>query len=485
MTLLEKVRESRAAIAEDVRVHIADAEKRIEDKTITPDEEKGLTWFLAVKRAEDGDLIARQAELEEVVRQQGLATEAAAKLPPQPERKATDTHVSGEPLVYARNNGQSYFLDLARVQTGMGDPGAAGQRLALHGRQQVDQIAKRDGSTPFEKRGNIRNGYDDQTEARTNPNRTDGTGGYFVPPVWLVDEYISLFRAGRVTADLVRNIPLPGGTDSINIPKVNTGTGAAIQTADAASVTSTDLTDTSVSGGVKTIAGQQDIAMQLLDQSPIAFDEVIFQDLIRAYNVALDKQVLSGSDSSGQVKGILTMSGTNAVTYTDASPTLGELYPFLMGAISQASYAAGGHFDLGSTAFVMHPRRWFWALGQVDTNSRPIIVPDAYPSFNPAGVGSTSIAVGRVGTVGGVPVYIDANIPTNTGAGTVDQIVFIKTDDIFLFESALRSRTLVEVLSGTLQVRVQVYGYLAVIADRLAGAHSVISGTGLAAPSGF
>lgn len=484
MTLLEKVRESRAAINQDVADKIADAESRADN--LPDDDAKGLTWFLAVKRQEDAELAVRESELEEAERRANVAAEAAAKTPATAEKKSTPTHVAGEPRVYPRNDPErtSYFLDVARMQTGMGDPAAAGRRLALHARQTADEMSHRAEESPFEKRGNVRNGIDDP-ETRTNPNRTDGTGGYFVPPIWLIDQYVSLFRAGRVTADLVHNLPLPSGTDSINIPKVNTGTSAAIQTADAAAVSSTDLTDTSVSGGVKTIAGQQDVALQLLDQSPIAFDEVIFQDLTRAYNVALDKQVLSGSDGSGQVKGILTMSGTNAVTYTDATPTGPELWPFLMGAISQASYAAGGHFDLTSCAFVLHPRRWFWLMGQLDGNSRPLVLPDAYPGFNAMGGGSTTMANGRVGTLGGVPVYIDANIPTNTGAGSVDQIVFIKTDDIYLWESALKVRSLQEVLSGTLQVRLQIYGYLAVIADRLAGAHSVISGTGLAAPSGF
>jgi HK97 family phage major capsid protein len=154
-----------------------------------------------------------------------------------------------------------------------------------------------------------------------------------------------------------------------------------------------------------------------------------------------------------------------------------------MAAVSQASYAAGGHFDVTQTAFVMHPRRWFWLLGSTDSTGRPIIQTDG-ASFNAAGVGTSQVANGRVGQVAGIPVYIDANIPTTVSTNQ-DPIEFVKTDDVFLFESALRTRTLMEVLSGTLQVRVQVYGYLAVIADRLAGAHSEILGTGVAAPAGF
>jgi hypothetical protein len=75
-------------------------------------------------------------------------------------------------------------------------------------------------------------------EKRVNPNRTDGQGGYFVPPLWLVDDYIDLPRFGRTFANTVRNMALPSGTDSINVPKVATGTATGVQTADAGAVTS-------------------------------------------------------------------------------------------------------------------------------------------------------------------------------------------------------------------------------------------------------
>jgi hypothetical protein len=49
-------------------------------------------------------------------------------------------------------------------------------------------------------------------------SRVDGAGGYAVPPAWLMDQYIELARPGRAFANLVQRQPLPGGTDSINIP---------------------------------------------------------------------------------------------------------------------------------------------------------------------------------------------------------------------------------------------------------------------------
>jgi hypothetical protein len=84
------------------------------------------------------------------------------------------------------------------------------------------------------------------------------------------------------------------------------------------------------------------------------------------------------------------------------------------------------------------------------------------------------------------PLLADGNIPANLGAGTnEDRVVTLRTSDVFLWEGSMRSRVLAEVLSGTLQVRLQVYNYAAFMPDRRPETISVISGTGLVAPSGF
>ena len=116
-------------------------------------------------------------------------------------------------------------------------------------------------------------------------SRTDGQGGYEVPPLWLVDEYIPYLRAGRQFADLWHNFPLPTGTDSINIPRFTTGTATGTQPGDGAPVPGRDAADNFVQARVMTVAGQEDAAMQLLDQSPLNYDEIIFVDLAADYNM--------------------------------------------------------------------------------------------------------------------------------------------------------------------------------------------------------
>ncbi|GAB3766385.1 HK97 family phage major capsid protein [Nocardioides ginsengisegetis] len=384
----------------------------------------------------------------------------------------------GADTVYGRTSGESYFRDLVAVSLN----GGAMQHDAIRRLNEHAQMVERaSGDLPKEFRATPLRMAAGSLEQRVNPNRTDGQGGNFVPPLWLIDEYVSLLRNGRATADLCSVRELPPGTDSINLPKVATGTTTAIQTADAAAVSSTDMTDANVSGPVRTIAGQQDFALQLLDQSPINFDEVLFRDLLADYNAQLDTQVLSGTGASGQVGGLLPMSGTNAVTYTDATPTLGELLVPIAQGMSQAIKNG----KRPPTAIVMHPSIWNWALTQLDTTGRPLV------DLNSNGLSSIAVLnenalSGVVGSMGGVPIVVDANLPTNLGAGTNESRIIVGAyPEAYLYEGAVRTRVLQEVLSGTLQVRVQLFNYLAFIGNRRPSAFSVVSGTGLIMPTGF
>lgn len=399
------------------------------------------------------ELRGREAELVAVAEARANADAVLAELggpTPPPAPAPSGVQVRSEPLTYRRGGPNSYFRDLAASRPEAGgafDPGAR-ERLTRHG-QEVG------------------------VELRANMNRTDGTGGEFVPPLWLMEQYVPLARAGRVTADLCRKLPLPAGTDSINLPKVATGTATAEQS-DGGSVQKTDMTTTSVSGAVTTVAGQQVFAMQLLDQSPVNFDEVVFGDLLSDLAVKVDSYVLSKASI-----GILNVSGIVSVTYTDASPTVAELYP----KISDAKQQIDANRFLPAQAIVMHPRRWAWHLAALDSSNRPLVVPNG-SGFNAfAGFGDTR-SEGAVGELQGLPVYVDPNVPTNLGAGTnEDRVILARFDDLFLFEGQVRSRVLFETDADTLSVRLQVWEYLAFIGNRYPKAIAVVSGTGLVTPT--
>jgi HK97 family phage major capsid protein len=440
---------------------------------------------------EINEVRGRVEQLEEDAKREQAANELRARYGGTPavegpQQQRASIQVTSEPLTYRRGGPHSYFLDLARAHL-RGDTAAA-ERLQRHAAELRVELPAREKRREEKARAELR-GISDLPEAyresvferRTNPNRTDGEGGYFVPPLWLIDEYIDLPRYGRTTASLCRNLTLPGGTDSINMPKVNTGTATGVQTSDGQPVTSVDMTDTSVSAPVRTIAGQQDVAIQLLDQSPVGFDEVVFNDLIADYNMQLDIQVINGTGSNGQVTGILNTSGIGSVTYTDANPTLPEMYPY----IAQAASKVATGRKMPATAAVMIPSIWYWATGQLDSSNRPLI--QTLATYNPAAVQQQLVADGLVGVLGlGLPVYLDGNIPSNLGQSeTESRLIVARFEDLYLWEGSMRTRVLQEVLSGTLQVRFQVYSYVAFMANRRPESIAVISGTGMIPASGY
>lgn len=462
--------ENRSTTDDEAKV-IADA--RAEIRRITDEINTNTTTIADLRAAED-------AEGRASIAAQDTEREAAAAAV----RAAGGTTVKREPLTYERHDQRSSYLkDLIAVETGHGaiDRNEARARLERHAAEMRIEAPKLEArmARPVDSIGEGRGEAAVEYERR-DLNRTDTTGGYFVPPIWLQQEYIDLARAGRVTANLCASMMLPGGTDSINIPKISTGTAVAIQTADNASVQETDLADTFVTAAVRTLAGQQDMALQLLEQSPLAFDQIVLRDLAGDHATKLDQQVISGTNSSGQVLGIRSISSVDTTAYTDGSPTVPELYPKLADSWNQINTTR----YLPPEVIIMHPRRWAWIMAALDSSNRPFSVFQAQGPQNAPFIAGANNAEGFVGTSPFGPIYVDPNIPTNLGAGTnEDVIIFGRPSEYYLWEGAVRTRVLTEVLSGNLTVRVQLYSYLAFMPHRRPESTSLVGGTGCVAPT--
>jgi HK97 family phage major capsid protein len=392
----------------------------------------------------------RIAEIKSELARAGSPPQLAHSSVEQERRPTVSVHVN-EPQTYQRgDNRRSYIRDLVRTACNLDPTGEALQNLRNHA-QDVAEFERRDLS------------------------RVDGQGGYAVPPAWLMNQYIELARSGRAFANLVQRQPLPGGTDSINIPKLLTGTATAIQTADNQPVQDTDLTDTFVSAPVRTISGQQGVAIQLLDQSPIAFDDLVFRDLIADYASQLDKQCLYGSGTNGQVLGVNNTPniGTIAVSTVDITG--------VYGAIANAIQTVHTTRFQPPEVVVMHPRRWGWFLALLDNQQRPLFLPDANRPWNAAGILEEVASQQVVGSIQGLPVVTDPNIATTSGAGTEDIVYVLRASDIVLWESGIRARVLPETKAANLTVLLQLYGYLAFSAQRYPA--SIVMISGLTAPA--
>jgi hypothetical protein len=91
---------------------------------------------------------------------------------------------------------------------------------------------------------------------------------------------------------------------------------------------------------------------------------------------------------------------------------------------------------------------------------------------------------GVVGTIAGLPVIIDPNIPTTDGASTnQDAVYVVHMPDLVLMEGEIRTRVMEQPLSDTLEIRLQVFGYSAFLDERYAKGIAKISGTGLVTPA--
>ena len=320
-------------------------------------------------------------------------------------------------------------------------------------------------------------------------SRTDGAGGDFVPPIYLINEYAEFARAARVTADLVTNMALPAGTDSINIPQITTGTLAAFQSADNTATTTRDMVSSTVTAPVRTISGYENVSIQLVEQSPLAggLDRLVFGDLMADYALQLNTAVVGAGDgTSGTLKGLITLGTdtTNGIptTWTETTPSAVNGLIALAKGISKVTT---NRFK-AAEAIVMHPSMWYWFASQVDGSNRPLVVPvtGASQAFNSAGtITNPGAPAGLVGTIQGVPVFIDATLP-KTYATNQSPILVGKFSDTYLFESGVKTRVLPDVLSSNLTVRFQVYGYAA-LAHRFNKSVSAITGTGTVAPSGY
>jgi len=447
MSLASKLKEQRDGLVAEVETTLAADEVSAEALDAASAKQEEIA-ALDERIATAEKVEARTAALSESRKESGVKTFGGAV-------------VTRESMTYDKNGENSFVRDMIGAQ--LRNDRSSWERLYRH--QQEVAVETRDIS------------------------RTDGAGGDFVPPIYLINEYAEFARAARVTADLVTNMALPAGTDSINIPQITTGTLAAFQSADNTATTTRDMVSSTVTAPVRTISGYENVSIQLVEQSPLAggLDRLVFGDLMADYALQLNTAVVgSGDGTSGNLKGLITLGNdsTNGIptTWTETTPSAVNGIKAIAQAISKVTtnrYKA-------AEAIVMHPSMWYWFASQVDGSNRPLVVPvtGASQAFNASGtVTNPGAPAGLVGTIQGVPVFIDATLP-KTFATNQSPILVGKFSDSYLFESGVKTRVLPDVLSSNLTVRFQVYGYAA-LAHRFNKSVSAISGTGTVAPSGY
>ena len=309
-----------------------------------------------------------------------------------------------------------------------------------------------------------------------------GSGGEFVPPIYLTEQYVPYARAGRVFANQCHMEMLPPGTMSINIPKIQGGTLVSPQSTQNTNVADQDLETEYVTFPVITVAGAQILSLQLIERSPIDFTGVAFGDLTLAQAQTVDQQALVGTGANGQVTGTINTSGITSVNWpSGATATITAL----MGVITNAKAQIASSRFMPATDVFMTPTRWEYLEGQVDTNGRPLIVPMNNGPFNVI-QSSADMAIAEGATGGrllGLNVWQDANIPSSLGSGNnQDAILVTKTNDLYLYETPVIARALPQTYGAQLSVLIQLYNYVAFSAARYPNSVAYITGSGLTPP---
>jgi HK97 family phage major capsid protein len=357
--------------------------------------------------------------------------------------------VRREPLTYERGAPSSFFAD----QWGrrMGGNADAEQRLERHTAEMRHELPKLDERLTRE--------YESRTQAlgveyerRVTPQTATGFGAAFAPPLWAIEDWASAPRPERVLSAHFTTFAIPRapGFSSINLPRVLTGVSTNTQ-ADGQAVSNTDLTDTSASASLVTVAGQADVAIQLLEQSPLGaahLDMVLWKELTASYDATVESQVWTGNGGAVELNGVLNAS-IGAVTTSEAIGVK------TFGALGETFGYVSDKRRRSPTGWYMRGGRWASLACAEDKEERPLWVPLDNES--------TEMAQ-PVGVLVGLPIYLTESVPTTLGTTkNEDCILAGRPEDSYLWESAPTLSLWDETLSSSLEARIVLRAYSAVI----------------------
>jgi HK97 family phage major capsid protein len=435
MSYLEKLHEKREALVAKAEALVQTAEQETRDLTETED-------------VEIADALKEVRELDESIKVQeelSLRSQEASTL--REKAGIAPAVVKSEARTYSPHADTSFIRDAYASQ--FNNDYQASERLARH--MQEEKVERRD--------------------------VTSSNFAGLIVPQFLTELAAPFARAGRPFLDVARKHQLPNEGLVISLSKVTTGTATAVQS-EGSAVQETNMDDTKLDISVQTVAGQQNVSRQAIERGT-SIDSLVMADLVSAYHTNLDSLFVTTSATS------LTNTITQVITYTDASPTVPELYPKLADAIQriQTNYFAGPNFIL------MHPRRLAFILAALDTQNRPLAVP--VPNFNgqPAfASGNGAPMYGNSGyTILGLPVITDANVITNNGVGTNEDVIILgNSQEAHLWEQGSGEPMMLrfeQPKAAELDITMIVYGYSAFTANRYPNAFALIGGTGLVTPT--
>lgn len=225
--------------------------------------------------------------------------------------------------------------------------------------------------------------------------RAIGSSSNAFVPTATADIYWDRLRARSVTL-AASPVLLPVEDTSLIVPKI-AGSVTIGPVSENAEITATDPTLSSVVLTPKKFAALTRCSNEALEDSTPELRVVIAEDMIREMATYLDAQMLVGTGSSGQIRGLSNTTGATS-TAVNAVPDLDDFAD----AIASLEAANG---DLSRAAFFVAPRTWSQLRKQTATGSGEYLLAAGDPTQ------------ATRPSVFGVPVYVTSNIPTNLTVG--------------------------------------------------------------------
>jgi HK97 family phage major capsid protein len=447
---------------------------RAELKTQIRTAQETAEHIASLARSEHRDLEPIEAEVIRASLREARDAESMLALLPKPEPARPK-----KPVYY--DGGQhSYYADLAARAAVDPFPGImpheAEDRLRAHARETESHF--RIGAEISERRahkyGAAFRGATGEAMQFRDLSQTDGLGGEFNPPIYLVDHFANVARACAPAWHLSPGIDLPPGCYELVIPQFTSKTGAVA--APAAQNTVPEYDDTvsaSVTSFVTMVVSQTTVSYQALQQGPMT-DKVLAESAAEDIAAELEAIFFSGTGNA-EPYGVQSTSGVGSVFCT-ATSTDG-----IWQSVAAAGREVGNARNRPPTACFMAPQRAVMLTGYQDgSGDTPAQRPGQGVFLGTGQDGGTNPFT----TFAGMGVYATGGVPQQQGSGSDLDVIFVgRIQDSLVATSPVTTRIMPETGGAQLSATFQQYLYCAAFpAARYPSAWAYVDGTGLTYP---
>jgi HK97 family phage prohead protease len=295
----------------------------------------------------------------------------------------------------------------------------------------------------------------DEAEQRAASDTSNFAG--LVAPAFIVDQFATAARAKGVLPATLLVEPFPENGIIASTARFTTGVSVDAQGSEGTAFSSTQAVSAKNDEQMATIGGFLDVSVQLLLRGGGGgkLDVQLAKEFGSAMGEKVDQQIVSGSGSGQQLRGLRNVSGVGTSPYTDATPTAAEFLVAVGKAYQDQTAAIGQPPDL----LLLTPRRNMWLHTSVDTAGQPVQV--KLPL-----------------TIVEVPA-----IPTNLGAGTNEDVAILVTrSEVPYLPAPFQFSAFDQPVAHQGQARINCYQFAYLLGGRRPRAITIISGTGLITP---